>query len=646
MPELRSGEVIDGIEAELELAKKPVGVTIVGSTREGSGVLRVSVEAPRPLDEGLEGARAWWPRPGQRGGSAEVLSVSAEREQIDLWQPSAPLPAAGSVLFLYPPLYLEGLRRAWQDPAWVREIEGFVGAMGQARPLELDGGAFSKLRARQREAFSLPGYVASFLHGPPGTGKTTTLGAVVAAALKQHPDARILLLSTTNMAVDEALFSVDRGLGHLGVAERDRGCQRIGLRFEGERYLKSPHLLPPVDRGLLRRRAELERSRPPSEDAGAYAAWKLAMEDVRRGLRQHLIRIAREARLLAMTTTHAALVLDALREAGRHDLLVLDEASQVSQAHALGLAPLAGRSLYAGDPRQLGPVVQSEHPMAQRWLRGSMFRWAEEGPRSVFLDEQSRMAPPICALVSNVFYHGKLRVAADAQGAPRWHEQRALRGEGELARPFVVVPVEEGPSRPAEGRGSASREGSAVQLVTWVQRLLATGQDPSEFLVLTPFRAQRALISSILAARGLGGVQVSTVHRAQGRERHTVLYDPADGASPFLQGEEAERLLNVALSRAQARLVLFLSRRDRASNPLLERVASVERHAATRPALSLLAALELPGFPGRCLGLVVEHRGLRLKITAAEAGRLRCLDLDGGGERTFDLAVLRGRPRT
>lgn len=644
MPELHSGEVIDGIEAELELAKKPLALTIGGSTREGSGVVRVSVEAPRPLDEGLEGARAWWPRAGQRGGSAEVLSVSAEREQIDLWQPDAPLPAVGSVLFLYPPLYLEGLRRAWQDPAWVREIEAFVGTMSRARPLPLDGGAFSKLRARQREAFALPGHGASFLHGPPGTGKTTTLGAVVAAALEQHPGSRILLLSTTNMAVDEALFSVDRGLAHLGVAERARGCQRIGLRFEGERYLQSPHLLPPVDRALLRRRAELERSRPPREDAGAYAAWKLAMEELRRGLRQHLIRIAREARLLAMTTTHAALVLDALREAGRHDLLVLDEASQVSQAHALGLAPLAWRSMYAGDPKQLGPVVQSEHPMAQRWLRGSMFRWAEEGPRSVFLDEQSRMAPPICALVSNVFYQGKLRVAADAQGAPRWHEQRALRGEGELARPFVVVPVEEGPSRPAEGKGSASRGGSAEQLVAWVQRLLASGQAPSEILVLTPFRAQRALISSLLAARGLT-VQVSTVHRAQGRERHTVLYDPADGASPFLQGEEAERLLNVALSRAQARLVLFLSRRDRSSNPLLERIAAVERHAETRAALGLLAALELPGFPGRCVGLVVEHRGLRLKITGAEPGRLRCLDLDGGGERTFDLAALRGQRR-
>lgn len=639
-----ASQISDGIEAELEQARKPVRLEIKAISPQARGLVRVLVEAPRPLDESLEGARAWWPRAGARGGSAEVLSLHAEQEQIDLWQLSAPLPAVGEALFLYPPLFLEALRRAWQDPGWSRRAEAASRRDTERAPLPIDPQSFTKLRPRQRDAFALPGWRASFLHGPPGTGKTTTLGAVTAALLAQHPEARVLLLSTTNVAVDEAMFSVDRGLAHLKVEPRLRGCKRIGLRFEGTRYQEHPYLLPPVNRALLQRRAELERARPMRDDAAAYAAWKEAMDEVQKGLRQHLIRVAKEARLLAMTTTHAAFVLDALRELPPFDLLLIDEASQVSQAHALGLAPLASRVLFAGDPRQLSPVVQSEHPMAVRWLRSSMFRWAEEGPRSVFLDEQSRMAPRICSLVSNVFYGGQLRVASDAQENPRWAQQRTLPSEAPLSEPFLIEALPSHQHDPARGPGgSVSRPASAKKIVAWVKRLLDSGQRAEDILILTPFRAQRALVQRLLQEQAIGAVQVSTVHRAQGRERHTVLYDPVDGGSEFLLGEEARRLLNVALSRAQARLVVFLSLQDRAKNPLLNQIAAVSDHAALPPCQPLLELVMSPDFPYKHRGTIVEHRGKRLKVGAATEDRRRftCLDLDSGQERVYDLETLR-----
>ena len=55
-------------------------------------------------------------------------------------------------------------------------------------------------------------YSSSFLYGPPGTGKTTTLGVLLAEYLHLNPRARVLLLSTTNHAVDQATVAVDKAL--------------------------------------------------------------------------------------------------------------------------------------------------------------------------------------------------------------------------------------------------------------------------------------------------------------------------------------------------------------------------------------------------------------------------------------------------
>jgi superfamily I DNA and/or RNA helicase len=109
------------------------------------------------------------------------------------------------------------------------------------------------------------------------------------------------------------------------------------------------------------------------------------------------------------------------------------------------------------------------------------------------------------------------------------------------------------------------REASAGQIVEQVREAL-NHVPPGEVLILTPFLAQVRLIHEQLRAAGLPRVSVSTVHRAQGGERLVVFFDPVLGRSAFLRGEAGARLINVALSRAQARLVLFLAEDDK-SNP-------------------------------------------------------------------------------
>jgi len=93
---------------------------------------------------------------------------------------------------------------------------------------------------------------------------------------------------------------------------------------------------------------------------------------------------------------------------------------------------------------------------------------------------------------------------------------------------------------------------------------------------LTPYRAQRGLIKTFLRNAGQTKVPVSTVHRAQGSEYHTVIFDPVIATGEKLLGHPVEgpRLINVALSRAKARLVVIMSVGDYA-NEYLRRIAQL-----------------------------------------------------------------------
>ncbi|MDC6171468.1 DNA helicase, partial [Paucibacter sp. XJ19-41] len=138
-------------------------------------------------------------------------------------------------------------------------------------------------------------------------------------------------------------------------------------------------------------------------DAGALKAWADRVAALREELRAASLQVLRRCRLASMTTTRAAFTLKTLRELSGSDadeppfdLLVFDEASQVSLAHALALMPLGRARLFAGDPQQLSPVLRSPDRGARRWLGRSAFaEMPRQGPSVALLDEQSRMAAPI-----------------------------------------------------------------------------------------------------------------------------------------------------------------------------------------------------------------------------------------------------------
>jgi DNA replication ATP-dependent helicase Dna2 len=577
-------DVICGLRAELAATSEFEEFVIRRVEHDGS-VRKVFVKldaASGRLDESLEGSETWWPGPPK--GAADVLSVVAEEEQLNLRFVTAPLPGAGHRIRIYPPMYLQTLLALWERPGNAeRFLDGWqtIHTANRRNPAEvLSPQHFSWLRARQRQAFALPSWRTSFLWGPPGTGKTTTIGTLLATFLASHPAKRVLLLSTTNNAVDHALIAVDEALERMTPREPQpnalrKSCARIGNHFVAGNYHGREHLLPVKDVSLVHAMAALEAQMPDRDRVQEFEKWKAKAEGIRAKMRRQALDALKTSRLAAMTTTRAVFTHEELSSLGPYDLMVFDEASQVGLAHSLALVPLGTAAIFAGDPCQLAPIVTSSSADAREWLgRSAFYAMREEDPYTCLLDEQSRMAPDICRVVSRAFYDGKLKVAESCGTDGRWLGER---------RPFAVLDlgsrnaylVRTGfESRFSTKYGGHIRYETAELIVSLVGELVKEVSQ-RDILVLTPYRAQRTLLRTFLKKAGYTGVLASTVHRAQGSERNTVIFDPVHASTSFLNNRDlGPRLMNVALSRAKARLFVIASR-ENLLNPVIRQIANI-----------------------------------------------------------------------
>jgi uncharacterized protein len=242
--------------------------------------------------------------------------------------------------------------------------------------------------------------------------------------------------------------------------------------------------------------------------------------------------------------------------AGSVDVLIVDEAGQISLANVLAASGAADSIVLLGDPQQLDQPQKGVHPpgtdvSALEYLIG-------EGPlsaqRGIFLRETWRMHPDVCRFTSQQFYMGQLQSHYDMKrqtvDAPE-----PFRGTG-----LRFVPVEH------EGNTSDSPE--EVEVVAGlVDRLLVSEPmwiDPEGarkpltlegILVVAPYNAQVAALRARLPERA----RVGTVDKFQGQEAPVVIYSTASSSAQdaprgmkFLYSPNR---LNVATSRARCVVV-------------------------------------------------------------------------------------------
>ena len=575
---LQAQTILAALEAERAAATRPKSFKVLTARGEGALVLLEVDPLKRAgaIDESLEGARALWGE-DLSVGRGEVIVVDPDRGELALRFVQGPLPVPDQIVHLFAQDFLTPLIELWREPRASGRALAVAKRSGETptlpeKPLKPTFGA---LRKKQAEAVQAALYPGALIVGPPGTGKTFTLGAAIANLLARAKNARVLLLGPTNMAVDTALVAADDWLSRNGRDDLRGHMKRLGSRFDTRRYADREHLLAP---GLYQASVELallELEEPAKANIERYVAWKESVERARKALRSDTELVASGARLVAMTAASLFIHQEAMQAAGPWHFAVCDEASQLMLPAALMAAGFAAYSTFAGDPNQLAPIVQASEPWVAASLGKSAFDALPQA-KTVRLDEQSRMSVGICDVVSTTFYDNGLRVCSTAARDRTWKAERSPWFLNGREVPRVMFDERAGPSTWSSKYNGLIRFGSAQIVEALVAELLGSYVEAEELLVLTPFRAQRALIRTMLRRDSARQIRVSTVHRSQGSESKIVIFDPVDAGGSFLNSQSGRRLINVAASRAQAHLMIIVNDDD-LKNPWIRSMKSRAR---------------------------------------------------------------------
>lgn len=353
---------------------------------------------------------------------------------------------------------------------------------------------------------------ALVIQGPPGTGKTHT-GARIAVDLLAR-GRRVGVMAASHKAINNLLQAIDEAADEAGASFR--GWKKGA--GEDQRYAS--------DRVCFGSKPPAEEEDDPVTLIGA-TAWHWAHEDRLAGV----------------------------------EMLVIDEAGQLSLADAIAVSQAARNVVLLGDPQQLAHVSQGTHPLGagasvlEHLLDGAQTIAADRG---VFLRTSWRMHPAVCSFISDAMYDGRLlsRAGCDVQRI----DSPGLSGNG-----LRLLACEHDDNRGHSREEATLIAGEVAKLLdggTYVSR--ETGLQPltlNDILIVAPYNAQVRCLRSILPP----GARVGTVDKFQGQEAPVVLFSmtssSGDDASRGLSFLFSRNRLNVAVSRAQALAVVVCSPR-------------------------------------------------------------------------------------
>ena len=408
-----------------------------------------------------------------------------------------------------------------------RRIKAILEGREQARDLDPPTLDFdedphlSRLNLSQRKALiHALSHDLSLIQGPPGTGKTFVLGLIVRELVRQG--LKVAVCAFTHQAINNVLLeclAYDEihditKIGNPSSWRSDTGSEKLRLVASPGSFFRN-------------------RKTPCVTGLTQYAAFFPIARDLERP--------------------------DGEEEPHRFDVLVFDEASQLTIPAALMAMLQCDRFIFAGDHRQLPPVVSSMK--AGQGVAASIFQHLAEtaGHGAKMLKESFRLNRGLVAFPSREFYDGRLVSAPVA-------EKRTLQLKGRrqhadiLQGPHVVQLV----LVRHEGRGQESPEEAAL-VADLVRDAVEGGLSPGDIAVIAPHRRQNVRIREFLAQCGMAAkdVLVDTVERIQGQERDLVilsmtLSDP-DVLSAEIDFLYLPNRFNVAMTRARKKLIVVAS---------------------------------------------------------------------------------------
>lgn len=441
----------------------------------------------------------------------------------------------------------------------------------------------------------------AIVHGPPGTGKTTTLVEAINETLMR--ESQVLVCAQSNMAVDwisEKL--VDRGINVLRIGNPTRVNDKM-LGFTYERRFES-HADYPQLWAIRKAIRELRKNRKKGSENYHQKMDRLKSRAAEIELRINA-ELFGEARVIACTLVGSA---HHLLEGMKFGTLFIDEAAQALEAACWIPMKRASRVILAGDHCQLPPTVKSIAALRAGLGKTLMERIAENKPEVVtLLKIQYRMNDEIMRFSSDWFYGGKVesapqikyRSVLDYDHPITWidtsNEENQITIEGEDA-PEDSASASSAASAAnqnsdlnfkeqfvGESFGRINKAEAELTLLTLAEYFTKIGkqrvlEERIDVGIISPYRAQVQYLKKLIKKyeffkpyRRL--ISVNTVDGFQGQERDVILISLVrsndEGQIGFLKDL---RRMNVAMTRARMKLIILGNKDTMTKHPFYKKL--------------------------------------------------------------------------
>lgn len=416
--------------------------------------------------------------------------------------------------------------------------------------------SFPWLNRAQQEAVNkvLRAKDVAIVHGPPGTGKTTTLVEAIYETLRR--ESQVLVCAQSNMAVDwisERL--VDRGISVLRIGNPTKVNDKM-LSFTYERRFEAHPDYPQL--WSIRQAIRKLRQERKRRDNG----WHQKMDRLKSRAVELELRINSqlfgEAKVIASTLTGSA---SHLLSGQKFGTLFIDEAAQALEAACWIAIRRASRVVLAGDHCQLPPTVKSIAALKGGLGTTLMERIVARKPSVVtLLTVQYRMNEQIMRFSSNWFYDGRVESAPEVK----------YRGILDYDNPITWIDTSESGAKEefvGESFGRINKTEAELTLEALKNYFIKIGRqriadEHIDVGVISPYRAQVQLLRRMVRKAEFfkpyrGCITVNTVDGFQGQERDIIVISLVrsndDGQIGFLSDL---RRMNVAITRARMKLII------------------------------------------------------------------------------------------
>jgi ATP-dependent RNA/DNA helicase IGHMBP2 len=418
------------------------------------------------------------------------------------------------------------------------------------------------LNPSQQEAveFALTASDVAIIHGPPGTGKTTTVVELIRQAVARGQ--KVLACAPSNLAVDNLLERLVHAgekairLGHPARVLPELQEHTLDLLVDAHPDVVLAHKLLREAQGLRDKAARYTRAKPlPGAKQQMRQEARELVADARRIESQIVEYLLDSATVLCATLT--GLDAQVLGERA-FDLAVIDEASQAVEPACWIPLLRASRVVLAGDHCQLPPTIVSPDAAREGLAVSLPERLLRDlGPHiSRRLTIQYRMHESIMGFSSAEFYDSSL-VADTSVAVHLLHDLPHVASSPLTSTPLQFIDTAgAGYDEELEPDGESRRNPAEAQVVSrYVQHLVDAGVSPREIAVIAPYAAQVRLLRDQLS---IAGLEIDTVDGFQGREKEAVIISLVrcndKGEIGFL-GDT--RRINVALTRARRKLIVI-----------------------------------------------------------------------------------------